>query len=412
MTSPGGCSLQLADGELGGEAIIDAEALGATKVPHSISRPPDPPDGGQPGLYGLGWIVNTEHGGIVTWAHSGAFSNGANTTGRAGAGGGSSGHRPGADQRQPSVGVPETIADAYLDLLLSGEAHTDEWFATWSERMAGVYGEPLDLGPEPDEPAPAAAPEAYEGTYTNAYVGDVEITAGDDGTLEMAIGPAGTTYALEDAATPTPSSTPTAPEASRVPREAATFEVVDGQAVSLTLSAMDGAGLGTLERARRAGRPTAAASPGPEVLGRLRLARSATGRSSNRSASTPIAAPGREAAVGAPSATAPTRRSGRIGCSLDIVGIPDVSAPRDDNGVELTEGARMPDQKVTTIRQSAEQAADLEAIARVEGVPVADVLRTAIARHIEDRRNDPEFRKRIETRLKEDEQILRKLADR
>lgn len=72
----------------------------------------------------------------------------------------------------------------------------------------------------------------------------------------------------------------------------------------------------------------------------------------------------------------------------------------------------MPEQKVTTIRQSPEQAAELEAVARVEGVPVAEVIRTAIADHIEARRNDPAFRERLQRRLKEDRVILEKLAER
>ncbi len=72
----------------------------------------------------------------------------------------------------------------------------------------------------------------------------------------------------------------------------------------------------------------------------------------------------------------------------------------------------MSEQKVTTIRQSADQAADLEAIARVEGVSVAEVIRTAIADHIEARRGDPDFRDRLRRRLEEDREILKKLADR
>lgn len=72
----------------------------------------------------------------------------------------------------------------------------------------------------------------------------------------------------------------------------------------------------------------------------------------------------------------------------------------------------MPEQKVTTIRQSPEQAAELEAIARVEGMPVAEVIRTAIADLIEARRHDPAFRERLQRRLKEDQAILKKLADR
>lgn len=72
----------------------------------------------------------------------------------------------------------------------------------------------------------------------------------------------------------------------------------------------------------------------------------------------------------------------------------------------------MAEQKVTTIRQSPEQASDVEAIARVEGIPVAEVIRTAIADLIEARRSDPAFRERLERRLVEDQAVLRKLADR
>ena len=72
----------------------------------------------------------------------------------------------------------------------------------------------------------------------------------------------------------------------------------------------------------------------------------------------------------------------------------------------------MADQKVTTIRQNSEQAAELEAIARVEGIPVAKVIRTAIAEHIQARRNDPEFLRRLQLRLKEDKAILTKLSQR
>jgi hypothetical protein len=70
----------------------------------------------------------------------------------------------------------------------------------------------------------------------------------------------------------------------------------------------------------------------------------------------------------------------------------------------------MTDQKVTTIRQSTEQAAELEAVARVDGIPVAEVIRTAIAEHIQARRNDPAFRDRLQRRLEEDQVILEKLA--
>ncbi|MGA9277882.1 serine hydrolase [Ilumatobacter sp.] len=235
--------IQLGGGELDGEAIIDGEALSQTHVPHITSRPPVPPNGGQAGLYGLGWGINTEFGGLVTWAHSGAFSNGANTTVKL------------VPQENlgivvlsngAPVGAPETIADAYVDSLVTGEDNTTEWSELWSARMGGVYGEPLDLGPEPSEPDPAEAPDVYAGTYSNGYVGEVTIAANDDGTLEMGIGPIGITYTLEhhDADTFVYAHSPELPDFV----ETATFEIVDGRAASLTLSAMDGAGLGTLER--------------------------------------------------------------------------------------------------------------------------------------------------------------------
>lgn len=72
----------------------------------------------------------------------------------------------------------------------------------------------------------------------------------------------------------------------------------------------------------------------------------------------------------------------------------------------------MTEQKVTTIRQGAEQAAELEAIARVEGIPVAEVIRTAIADHIDARRKDPAFAERLQRRLEQDREILEKLAER
>lgn len=234
--------LQLANGELDGETVIDGEALDQTHVPYATSRPPAPPNGGQPGLYGLGWGLNTEFG-LVTWGHSGAFSNGANTTVKLVP---AEGLGIIVLSNGAPVGAPETIADSYLSYLLTGDAETDEWLATWTERMAGVYGEPLDLGPQPDEPAPASPAEAYEGTYSNAYVGDVQITADDDGTLEMEIGPTGITYTLDhwDGDTFVYAHAPELPTY----LETATFEVVDGQATTLVLTAMDGAGLGTLDR--------------------------------------------------------------------------------------------------------------------------------------------------------------------
>lgn len=237
--------LQLNAGELDGTQIIDSEALAQSHVPHITSRPPNPPDGGQPGLYALGWSISTEFGGYTTWGHAGAFSNGASTMAKL---------VPAEDlgivvlTNGAPVGAPEAISDAYIDYLLTGENHIDEFLATWSDRMSGVYGEPLDLGPAPTDPAPMAADEAYAGTYANDYVGEVTIGPGTEpGTLEMTIGPQGTTYTLDhregDLFVYQHER-----ELDDAYIDTATFELIDGQAQSLTLSAVDGAGLGTLNR--------------------------------------------------------------------------------------------------------------------------------------------------------------------
>lgn len=66
--------------------------------------------------------------------------------------------------------------------------------------------------------------------------------------------------------------------------------------------------------------------------------------------------------------------------------------------------------KAMTVRLPAEQAAELEAVAQVEGVPVAEEIRTAIAAHIEARRNDESFRARLRASIERNKQILEKLS--
>lgn len=70
----------------------------------------------------------------------------------------------------------------------------------------------------------------------------------------------------------------------------------------------------------------------------------------------------------------------------------------------------MSETRVTTIRQDADQHAELEAVAEVEGVPVSQVVREAIAEALDKRRNDPEFQERLHRHLEENRQILERLA--
>lgn len=66
--------------------------------------------------------------------------------------------------------------------------------------------------------------------------------------------------------------------------------------------------------------------------------------------------------------------------------------------------------KVTTVRLPAGQAAELEAIARVENVPISEAIRAAVSELIDRRRNDTEFMARLRRRIEEDREILEKLA--
>lgn len=66
--------------------------------------------------------------------------------------------------------------------------------------------------------------------------------------------------------------------------------------------------------------------------------------------------------------------------------------------------------KSMTLRLPADQAAELERVAEVDQVPVSEAVREAITRHIEARRQDGEFRERLERMLRENQEILERLA--
>ena len=71
----------------------------------------------------------------------------------------------------------------------------------------------------------------------------------------------------------------------------------------------------------------------------------------------------------------------------------------------------MNDTKAMTLRLPAEQAKELEAVAQIDDVPVAEAVREAITAHIEARRRDEEFRARLQRTLAEQRDILQRLAE-
>jgi hypothetical protein len=70
----------------------------------------------------------------------------------------------------------------------------------------------------------------------------------------------------------------------------------------------------------------------------------------------------------------------------------------------------MADQKNMTLRLSAVQADELEAVARAEGISVSDAVREAITEHIDRKRKDKAFRDRLRAVMERDREILGRLA--
>jgi len=62
--------------------------------------------------------------------------------------------------------------------------------------------------------------------------------------------------------------------------------------------------------------------------------------------------------------------------------------------------------KAMTIRLSAEQAEQLETVASVDNQPISEVVRAAIAEHIEHRRKDAKFKASLKQRLARAERLL------
>ena len=66
--------------------------------------------------------------------------------------------------------------------------------------------------------------------------------------------------------------------------------------------------------------------------------------------------------------------------------------------------------KSRTLRLPADQAEALEAIAGVDEVSVNEEIQRAIAAHIEARRSDPDFRRRLKASIERNREILERLA--
>ncbi|MGH2380130.1 MAG: hypothetical protein ACRDG7_02790 [Candidatus Limnocylindria bacterium] len=66
--------------------------------------------------------------------------------------------------------------------------------------------------------------------------------------------------------------------------------------------------------------------------------------------------------------------------------------------------------RARTLRLPIDQAQELEAIAAIDEVSVNEEIRRAIAAHIEARRQDADFRKRLQDSIDRNQEILARLA--
>lgn len=67
--------------------------------------------------------------------------------------------------------------------------------------------------------------------------------------------------------------------------------------------------------------------------------------------------------------------------------------------------------KVISIRMPADLAAQIDAMARAEGVSISETMRAAAYRYIATRRADQDFQERLSKRLEEDREVLEALAE-
>ena len=66
--------------------------------------------------------------------------------------------------------------------------------------------------------------------------------------------------------------------------------------------------------------------------------------------------------------------------------------------------------KNMTVRLPDELAADAEALARVEGKSVNELVKDALSETVERRRRDPKFKARVRQIIEEDRELLERLA--
>ncbi len=185
-------ALVMGNGTYDGVQIASPEALLPTITPQVISVPSANPKA-RASFYGHGFNVSVTSSGRTEYSHSGAFELGAAT----------------AFAVLPSenvglialtntapIGVPETLAAEFMDLVQYGEIRED-WAKLYQQAFASM-AEPEGslVGKQPSaDPAPARPLTTYVGEYANPYWGPAKITE-TNGALQLSLGPRGDSFPL------------------------------------------------------------------------------------------------------------------------------------------------------------------------------------------------------------------------
>lgn len=177
--------LHLAQGKLDGKQIVSAKALEETYVP------PIDPVTKRPASYAKGWNVGHDDTGLLKLSHSGAFSMGAATTVFL------------LPQEKLGIiiltnttpfGVPEALALSFIDLVTHDKADQNlfeqkfDYGKKQFEQMRLADISKTDYAKPPEKASPALTLENYVGTYTNDFIGPIEII-NQAGKLQMTQGP-------------------------------------------------------------------------------------------------------------------------------------------------------------------------------------------------------------------------------
>jgi CubicO group peptidase (beta-lactamase class C family) len=186
--------LHLAQGQFNGRQVVDAKALAETHHPHMLTG--FSPLTGLPSFYGLGLNVSYDQQGRLHLSHSGAFALGAATTI----------HMVPSEQlgivvltNAYPIGVAEGLSATMMDYALYGKP-TQDWFALFKHIFStpaavGIQGG-TDYTKPPMPPTSSLHNDAYIGTYTNDFFGDIAVIE-HDGALAIVEGPNNMTFALK-----------------------------------------------------------------------------------------------------------------------------------------------------------------------------------------------------------------------